>query len=70
MLPPDAARGVAATIESVSFQGTSYRVCLKLDGGTSLLADVTGDSARSPFNQGEVVKVDWNPDNLTILAAE
>jgi len=70
VLPPDDARGVAATIGSVSFQGTSYRLSLQLEGGNSLLADVTGDSARSPFNQGENVKVDWNSDNLTILPAE
>jgi ABC-type Fe3+/spermidine/putrescine transport system ATPase subunit len=70
VLPPDDARGVPATIGSVSFQGTSYRLSLTLDGGHSLLADVTGDSSRSPFNRGENVKVDWNSDNLTILPVE
>jgi spermidine/putrescine transport system ATP-binding protein len=70
VLSPDDTRGVAATIGSVSFQGTSYRLSLRLEGGSSLLADVTGDSARSPFGQGENVRVDWNSDNLTILAAE
>jgi spermidine/putrescine transport system ATP-binding protein len=70
VLPPDDARGVPATIGSVSFQGTSYRLSLTLDGGHSLVADVTGDSSRSPFNRGENVKVDWNSDNLTILPVE
>jgi spermidine/putrescine transport system ATP-binding protein len=59
--------GVAATIEDVSFQGSTYRVVLKLENGSPIISEFTGDSVERPFSRGDAVRVDWNENNLTVL---
>ena len=69
LLPASSSQGLSATIEDVSFQGSTYRVVVKLPNGTEIISELTADSADSPFARGHAARVHWNEDNLTILAA-
>lgn len=68
LFPCDAAQGLPATITDVSFQGATYRVIAKLDSGTQLIAEKTGDSAARPYAVGEKIRLGWAADNFTIFA--
>jgi ABC-type Fe3+/spermidine/putrescine transport system ATPase subunit len=68
ILPASSGKGLPATIEDVSFQGSTYRVVVKLANGSQIISELTGDSVESPFTRGDAVRVDWKENNLTILA--
>jgi ABC-type Fe3+/spermidine/putrescine transport system ATPase subunit len=60
-------KGFAATIEDVSFQGSTYRVVIKLTNGSRIISEMTGSSAETPFSKDDAISVDWADDNFTIL---
>ncbi len=68
LLTASAEAGFPATIEDVSFQGSTYRVVARLANSQPIISEVTGDSIESPFRPGSTARVDWNENNLTILA--
>jgi spermidine/putrescine ABC transporter ATP-binding subunit len=60
-------KGLPATVEDVSFQGSTYRVTAKLANGVRLISERAGDNAAMPFSPGDLARVAWNADNLTVL---
>ena len=68
MLPSNAGQGLPGTITEVSFQGSTYRVIVKLDSGTQIIAERSGDSIERPYASGDKIGVDWSDKNLTIFA--
>jgi len=60
-------KGLPATIDDVSFQGSTYRVVAKLANGVKLIAERAGEGTTMPFSPGDAARIDWNADNLTVL---
>ena len=60
-------KGLPAIVEDVSFQGSTYRVTARLANGITLISERAGDSASIPFSPGDAARIEWNPDNLTVL---
>jgi len=67
IFPAGATRGFPATIDEVSFQGSTYRIVTRLENGPQIISEITGDSVESPFKPGTAVRVDWNENNFSIL---
>src|SRR4029079_6652902 len=65
--PETGGKGLSATVEDVSFQGSTYRVVARLANGAKLISDRAGDNRTKPFSPGDPARVDWNTDNLTVL---
>lgn len=68
LLPSDSKQGLPGTITEVSFQGSTYRVIVRLDSGTQIVAERSGDSVERPYAVGDKIEVDWSEKNLTIFA--
>jgi len=68
LLGANSATGFSAIIEDVTFQGSTYRVATRLANGQQVISEVGGDSVESPFKPGSATRVDWNENNLTVLA--
>ena len=67
ILPANAASGIPAVIDEVTFLGSTYRVTVKLGGGTRMISELASESVTKPFQPGTDVRIHWDDESLVIL---
>ena len=68
LVSSNSGKGLSGTVTEVSFQGSTYRVIVKLESGATIIAEKSGDSVERPFAAGEQICVDWSDSNFAIFA--
>jgi spermidine/putrescine ABC transporter ATP-binding subunit len=67
ILPADASEGFAATVEDVTFLGSTYRITMKLENGMKIIAERGDDGGAMQLRPGARIRAAWADESLVVL---
>jgi spermidine/putrescine ABC transporter ATP-binding subunit len=68
ILPEDSSEGFLATVEDVTFLGSTYRITMKLAKGMAILAEVVDEGVATRLRPGAKARAAWDEESLVVLA--
>jgi spermidine/putrescine ABC transporter ATP-binding subunit len=69
ILPAEASEGIPATVDEVTFLGSTYRVVVRTTDGQRLIAEMVSEKVTTPFQIGAAVRAHWDEDSFIIIPA-
>jgi len=69
ILPADTSEGFPATVEDVTFLGSTYRITMKLENGMKIIAERGDDGGAMQLRPGARIRAAWADESLVVLPA-
>jgi len=67
ILPADTSEGFPATVEDVTFLGSTYRITMKLENGMKIIAERGDDGGAMQLRPGAKIRASWADESLVVL---